>query len=199
MKAFSSDERRVLYLEDSKIIELFEDRNEDAVSKASEKYGAYCIAVAKNILESDEDTDECMNDVYFSLWNSIPPNKPKNLKAYMSKICRNIALNKIRAQNTEKRGGKEAENVFDEISEFVSGKENTEKSYEQKELIEEINRFLKKQQKEKRKIFVLRYWYFESFPNIAKRFGKSEDSIRNTLFRTRKKLKKYLSERGFEP
>ena len=186
-------------MEDSKIIELFEKRNEEAVSKAGEKYGEYCVAVARNILGSGEDADECMNDVYLSLWNSIPPNKPDNLKAYMSKICRNFALNYLRKKNAGKRGFGEAEIVFDEISEFVSGSENPEKCFEQKELIKAIDDFLEELPKEKRIIFVLRYWYFESVEKISERTGRSENSIRNFLFRERKKLKKYLLERAFEP
>lgn len=186
-------------MDDINITKLFESRSEEALSEMDKKYGAYCFACAKNILGSDEDAKECLNDTYLCLWNSIPPQKPENLRAFAAKICRNLALNMFRKKNTEKRGGGEAESVFEEISEFVSDKNNVEKDFENRELVEAMNLFLEKLPPEKRKIFVLHYWFFESLGDIAKRFGKTEDAIRNTLFRTRKKLKKYLSERGFEP
>lgn len=185
-------------MDDEKIIMLFEIRNEDAISETDKKYGAYCTAVAKNILSNDEEASECINDTYLSLWNSIPPQKPKNLRAYTAKICRNTALNMLRAKNTEKRGGGEFNAVLEEISDFVSGSENPEKTFEEREMIGEINLFLKNLTKEKRSIFILRYWYFESLSDIANRTGKTENSIRNTLFRIREKLKKHLEERGFE-
>ena len=185
-------------MEDREIIGLFEARNEDAVSETEKKYGSYCFACAKNILGNEEDAKETVSDTYLSVWNSIPPQKPENLKAFAAKICRNLALNKIRKENAKKRGGGETEVVFDEISEFVSGKDNPEIKIEQKELAKEIDCFLEKLPEEKRKIFILRYWYFESVEKIAKRTGKTENSIRNLLFRERKSLKKYLVERGFE-
>ncbi len=190
--------REGVFLEDSEIIRLFGERKEEALSETEKKYGAYYFSCAKNILENEEDAKECVSDTYLCIWNSIPPQKPENLKAYAAKICRNLALNFLRKKKAEKRGGGETEAVFDEISEFVSGTEDPEKSFEQKELAKAIDDFLEKLPKEKRKIFILRYWYFETVPEIAKRLEKTENSVRNTLFRTRKKLKDYLFERGFE-
>ena len=186
-------------MEDSKIIGRFESRSEEALFETEKKYGSYCFACANNILGNEEDAKETVSDTYLSLWNSIPPKKPESLKAFAAKICRNLALNKLRSEKAEKRGGGETNVIFDEISEFVSGKDNPEISFEQKELAKAIDGFLEELQKEKRKIFILRYWYFESIEKIAERTGKTESSIRNSLFRERKKLKKYLSERGFEP
>ena len=185
-------------MEDREIIELFEIRSEDAVSETEKKYGAYCFACAENILGDEEDAKEAVFDTYLCLWNKIPPQKPENLRAFAAKICRNIALNKLRKEKAKKRGSGETEIIFDEISEFVSGNDNPEIGFEQKELAKAIDNFLEELSKEKRKIFILRYWYFESIEKIAKRTGKKENSIRNSLFRERKKLKKYLLERGFE-
>lgn len=185
-------------MEDSKIIGFFENRSEEAVFETEKKYGSYCFSCANNILGNEEDAKETVSDTYLALWNSIPPKKPENLKAFAAKICRNLALNKLRKEKAEKRGGGETEVIFDEISEFVSGKENPEAEFEQKELAKAIDSFLGNLPKEKRKIFILHYWYFESVEKIAEKTGKTENSIRNSLFRERKKLKKYLSERGFE-
>lgn len=185
-------------MEDSKIIELYFDRSEAAIPETEKKYGAYCLSVAKNILGNEEDAKECVNDAYFSLWSSIPPNKPKALSAYLGRIVRNLSLNRYSKNTAEKRGGTETAAVLDEISEFVSGGENTEEKFERKELIGAVNDFLETLSAEKRKIFVLRYWYFESAEETARRFGRNEKYIQNTLHRTRKKLREYLSERGFE-
>lgn len=185
-------------MEDSRIIELYFERSEEAIPETEAKYGKLCIEIAKNILGSNEDAEECLNDALFVLWNKIPPEKPLSLSAFIGKISRNLALAKYRKKNAKKRGGNEAEAVLDEIAEFVSGKEDVEEKFEQMEIVSEVNAFLEKIPKEKRRIFVARYWYFESIPEIAKRIGKNEKYIRNSLSRTRAKLKKHLEERGFE-
>ena len=185
-------------MEDEKIIELYLSRSEEAIPKTEKKFGKLCVSIAKNILGSEEDAKECLNDTLLALWNSIPPKRPENLPAFVGKISRNIALNNFRKKNAEKRGGNETFAVLDEISELVSGGENPEEKIEEAELVSEINAFLASLPKEKRKIFVARYWFFESAEEISKRTGKNKIYIRNTLNRTRAKLKKHLKERGFE-
>ena len=185
-------------MEDEKIIALYFERNEEALLKTEEKYGKLCTSIAKNILGSEEDAKDCLNDTLFVLWNSIPPEHPKKLSSYAGKISRNTALNLFRRKNAEKRGGNETFTVLDEISEIVSGGETPEKIIEETEIIREINSFLSSLPAEKRKIFVARYWFFESADEISERTGKSKIYIRNTLNRTRTKLKKHLKERGFE-
>ena len=185
-------------MEDERIIELYFSRSEEAIPETEEKFGKLCVSIAKNVLGNEEDAKECLNDVLLVLWNSIPPKRPENLSAFIGKISRNIALNNFRKKNAEKRGGNETFAVLDEISEFVSGGENPEEKIEETELISEINAFLASLPKEKRKIFVARYWFFESAEEISKRTGKNKIYIRNTLNRTRTKLIKHLKERGFE-
>ena len=185
-------------MEDSKIIELYFDRNEQAIPETAEKYGAYCMTVSKNILGNIEDAEECVNDTYFVAWNTIPPHIPKVFSLFLGKITRNLSLNFYRKNNTKKRGGGEYDAVLDEIEDLVSGKENTEQEFERKEIICAINDFLKTLDDEKRNIFVCRYWYFDSVKEMSKRFEKKEQSIYSLLRRTVKELKKYLCERGFE-
>ena len=188
----------VINLEDSGIIKLYFDRNEEAIPATAEKYGAYCMTVSKNILGNNEDAEECVNDTYLVAWNTIPPQIPKILSLFLGKITRNLSLNLYRKKNAEKRGGGEYDAVLDEIAEIVSGKENTEEDFERKELISAINSFLGILDEEKRSIFICRYWYFDSVEDIAERFGKKESSVYSSLERTLKKLRKYLAERGFE-
>lgn len=185
-------------MDDGNIIKLYFERSEDAIPETEKKYGKYCISVAKNVLGNEEDAKECLNDALLVLWNEIPPKIPEVFSAFAGKITRNIALNRFRKNTAEKRGGSETSAVLDEISEFVSGRDNIEEDFEQKEIIAAVNEFLAEFPKEKRKIFVSRYWYFMSIGEIVEKTGRNEKFIHNTLTRTRAKLKKYLEERGFE-
>ncbi len=185
-------------MEDSKIIELYFERSEQAIPETAKKYGAYCKTVAKNILGSEEDAEECLNDTYFAAWNSIPPAVPEKLVLFLGKITRNLSLNRYRKDKTEKRGGKETSAVFEEMEEVVSGNDDIEKNFERREVLSAVNEFLGTLPEEKRSIFICRYWYFDSIEDIAKRFGRKESGIYSELERTRKKLRKYLSERGYE-
>jgi len=186
------------FTEDSRIIELYFERNESAVAETDKKYGAYCMTVSKNILGNEEDAKECLNDTYLAAWNSIPPKIPEKLSLFLGKITRNLSLNRYRKNEAKKRGGGTADIVFDEIGEIISGSENPEEKFERKEIIGAVNEFLRTLPEEKRSIFICRYWYFDSIEDIAARFGKKESGIYSSLERTRKNLRKYLSERGYE-
>ena len=186
------------FTEDSRIIELYFERNESAVAETDKKYGAYCMTVSKNILGNEEDAKECLNDTYLAAWNSIPPKIPEKLSLFLGKITRNLSLNRFRKNEAKKRGGGTADIVFDEIGEIISGSDNPEEKFERKEIIGAVNEFLRTLPEEKRSIFICRYWYFDSIEDIAARFGKKESGIYSSLERTRKNLWKYLSERGYE-
>lgn len=184
-------------MEDSEIVRLFSERNETALSCVSEKYGIYCASIARNILKNHEEAEECVNDAYLKAWNSIPPNVPNSLGAYLGRITKNIALNRISFFNREKRGGGDYVS-FDELDEFVSGKNSVESDAEHRELLSEINAFLKKQPVKSRRLFVGRYWGMCGLAELGERFGLSESGVSLSLSRTRKKLKEYLLKRGFE-
>ncbi len=185
-------------MEDKDIVQLFWDRNEQAIKESSDKYGAYCNTIAYNILKDSSDTEECVNDTWLRAWESIPPQKPSKLSAFFGRITRNLALDRYREMHRKKRGGSEKELVFDELEEVVSGSEDPETMYLRKEMIDEINVFLKSLNIEKRSIFVLRYWYAFSLPEISKRINMSEKNISVILSRLRKQLKQYLLGKGYE-
>lgn len=184
-------------MEDSKIIQLYWNRDESAIPATSEKYGVYCTSIARNILKNEEDTEECVNDTYFNAWNSIPPQRPSVLSAFLGRITRNLSFNRYKLLHTQKRGGGELPLVLEELTEVVSGKESVEQELERKELLAEINSFLAGIPKEKRQMFVRRYWYAEPVNEIAKRFGISESSATMTLKRVREQLKEKLVEKGY--
>jgi len=184
-------------MNDKDIVQLCFERNPDAIDELSKKYGSYCNTIAKSILGSSEDAAECVNDAYHKVWNSIPPEKPKNLAAYIGKIVRNLSFDTYKHLTAEKRGGGTINLVLDELADIVSGNESIEQEIDRKELIVNINTFLNALSKEKRSIFVYRYMYAYSVKEIAGLFGKSEGNISVLLNRIRKGLKEYLTERGY--
>ena len=185
-------------LDDSKIIDLFYARSEQAIMELSTKYGAVCSKVAKNILNNSHDAEECVNDTWLHAWNAMPPHRPSLLSTFLGKITRNLSFDLYRKMHRKKRGESQMDAVLDELEECVSGKDDIERQWEMKELIAEINQFLQKLPEEKRCMFVLRYWYVDSIGEIAERLGRSENYISVSLNRIRGKLHTHLTERGFE-
>ncbi|MCC2255803.1 sigma-70 family RNA polymerase sigma factor [Ruminococcus sp. CLA-AA-H200] len=185
-------------MDDSKIVQLYWDRNEQALTATSDKYGNYCITIAKNILGNKEDAEECVNDTYMRAWNSLPPHRPNILSTYLGKITRNLSFNLYKRNTADKRGGGEVPVVLDEIVDLVSDTDDVEKEIDRRELVKAIDDFLGKLPADKRSIFICRYWYFDSISNIASRFGMTNNYVSVLLNRLRLKLHNYLLERGFE-
>lgn len=185
-------------MEDREIIGLFFKRDETALREVSQKYGTYCKAIARNILNNTEEAEECVNDTYMRAWESIPPKKPSVLSAYLGRITRNLALNRIRFFKSQKRGGGESDLSFDELDEFVSGKYSVEIESERKEVVAALNAFLDKLPARQRLLFVGRYWGCCDLAELAKRHGMSRSAVSENLAKTREMLRNYLSKRGFE-
>ena len=183
---------------DKDIVELFWNRDENALSAASQKYGKYCKTIAMNILQNNEDADECVNDALLGAWNSIPPNKPPVFSVFLARIVKNGAYDRLRRARSIKRGGGETELVFEELEECVSGRSGVEDEFEFKELQKAINSFLKRLSAKHRKMFLLRYWYSFSIKEIAARLGTTENSVSVSLSRIRGKIKDYLTKRGYD-
>lgn len=185
-------------MDDNEIIQLYWDRNEQAINATAQKYGNYCKAIARNILNNKEDVEECINDTYLNAWNAMPAHWPEQLATFLGKITRNLSFNKYRHDHTEKRGGGEIVFILDELTDCVSDIDNVEQIIERQELIKEINIFVKSLPTDKRNIFVRRYWYADSVSEIAKDCGMLPGNVSKILERTRKQLKVYLVERGFD-
>lgn len=184
-------------MDDAKIVQLYFDRNEQAIPATADKYGNYCKSIANNILGNHQDAEECVNDTYLSTWNSIPPTIPIILSAFLGKITRNLAFNKYRHNHVIKRGNGEITVVLDELAECVSGLDDVEQEIDRRELVATINSFLETLPSKKRNIFICRYWYSDSISSIARRYEMTESNVSVTLNRLRSKLKEYLSERGY--
>ena len=180
---------------DDKIVELYWERSERAISETQNKYGKYCYSIAYNILKNHEDTSECVNDTYFKVWNSIPDARPNKLSAFLGRITRNTALNMCEVYSAKKRGGNEIDIALDELLECVSGEtegDNVEMMY----LRDVLNSFIEKLGDESRNIFVCRYWYMYSSKEIAEKYDLTITKVDVALHRARKKLKDILIKEG---
>ena len=182
-------------MDDKQIVQLYLDRNKQAVSATAEKYGNSCTEIAKNILGDKEEAAECVNDAYLKAWNSIPPHNPKSLSVFLGNITRDLAIKRYKEKFCSKQDGDEVAMILEEIAEFVSDTE--EHAVDLEELFEAINGFLATLNEEKRNIFVCRYWYLNSITHIAERFGISESKVKIILLRCRNQLREYLIKEGY--
>ena len=184
-------------MEDGQIIELYWQKNADAISETSSKYGAYCYTIADNILHSIEDSEECVNDTWLHAWNAMPPQKPNVLRMFLAKITRSLSVNRFNARSAEKRGGGEMILVLDELADCLAGETNVEAEYEVKELEQCIRRFVRGLPERDGNVFVRRYFFTEPVAAIAKRYGLTESNVTVILSRTRKKLRLKLAKEGY--
>ena len=183
-------------MEDEKIVDLYWDRREDAITQSQVKYGRYCHSIAYNILYSDEDSEECVSDTWLRAWGAIPPARPASLKAFLGKITRNLALDRYDAAKAKKRGGGETDTALDELAEVIPDASSQASAIEEIELTEILNDFLATLSPEKRRIFMRRYWYMDPVKDIAEFYGVSESKVKTTLFRCREELKTVLTKEG---
>ena len=182
-------------MNDSKIIELFFERSEKAIFELSNKYGTICMRVAYNILENAEDSEECVNDSYLGVWNAIPPEKPNPLLAFVLKIVRNLSLNRVRYNSRQKRNSNLNE-CLNELEWHLPSVQNVDEEIDVKLTASYINDFLSTLDESNQMLFVRRYWYMDSYKDLAKQSGLKEGTIRARLSRTRESLRNFLNEKG---
>ena len=182
-------------MEDSEILELYRQRSEDAIARTDKKYGRYLYSIAYRILRDNGETEECVNETYFKTWNTIPPQFPQNLATFIGKIVRHTAFDVFRAKYTQKRGSGEVNLVLSELEECI-GNNDVEEELERKETLKVITEFLDNSDVQKRRMFILRYWYVMSVKEIAEKFGMTESNVKVTLHRMRDGLKKELMKNG---
>ena len=185
-------------MRDDEILRLFEARSEGAIPAAEARYGACCRAVARGVLGSEEDAEECVNDALFAAWQAIPPEKPRSLPAYLARLTRNLACSRLRRETAAKRGGGELPLILDELGECVPGRTNVEAELEGRELLRAIDAWLDTLPRKKRQLFLCRYWYAAPIPELARRFGMTEGAVSVSLHRLRAGLRDDLRKRGYE-
>lgn len=184
-------------MEDSRIIDLYFERSEEAITQTALKYGRLCRSIAMNITGSYEDAQECENDTYVAAWNAIPPTRPNLFSAFLSRIARNIALNRYEYNKAGKRNH-QFDLVLEELEECLASSYSVEDTYITGEVAGMINAFLEKLKTETRVMFVRRYYYADSVKEIAGRLAVSESKVKTTLFRVRQDLKEYLEAQGVQ-
>lgn len=180
-------------MEDFQIIELYWSRKEEAIQETDTKYGKLLSYISYNIVSNYEDSEECVNDTYGKAWDSIPPQRPNNLSAYLGRIVRNLSINRWHENHAKKRGSG-ADILLSELSECIPASQTVEREIEESILIDSIVKWLKGLPKEDRVLFVRRYWYGDSLEVLA---GKTTpNKLAGKLFRLRQKLKMELEREG---
>ena len=183
-------------MDDHKIIALFFSRSEQAITELSAKYGKLCNHIAFNVLGNLEDAEECVNDAYLGAWNTIPPQKPNPLQAYICKIVRNIAISKYHSNTAQKRNS-HYDVALEELENCLFSLNTPESSLQAKELSHLLDRFLSGLDTRSRVMFVRRYWYSDSVTTIAEQFHMRPNSVSVQLSRIRGKLQTFLMQEGY--
>ena len=181
---------------DTEIIDLFFERSEQAIEELARKHGGAVARVARNILGSEQDAEECVNDTYLGAWKAIPPHRPDPLRTFVCRIARNLATKKYHANTAAIRNCR-YDLALDELEEVLSDSGSVEKTYEAQELRDAINGFLAGLSESERFLFMRRYWYSDPVHDIAVMAHSTSNSVTVRLCRIRKKLKHYLEKEGF--
>ena len=181
-------------MEDNRIVDLFWQRDETAITETENKYGRFCFSIANRILQNTEDARECVNDTFLAAWNAIPPHRPEILSTFLGKITRRLSLKKRRDSSADKRGGGSVDISLDELEACIPSGQTVDESVDLAVLTEILNDFLAALPEEERRVFLRRYWYFDSVGEIAARFGFGESKVKMTLKRTRDKLRARLQK-----
>lgn len=182
---------------DEQIVALYWSRSEDAIAQTRHAHGERCRLLALRILGDEGAAEECVNDALLRAWNTVPPQRPAHLGAYLLKLTRSLAVDSLRARRAEKRGGGETEAVLDELAEVLGTVESAESALDAKELGAAVNRFVRALPEHEGNVFVRRCFFAESAAEIAQRYGMSEGSVKVSLSRTRKKLRAHLESEGY--
>lgn len=184
-------------MDDCEIVKLLFERNESAIEHLRQKYGANCFTIAYGILKNKQDAEEAVSDAYYAIWNKIPPEKPDVLCAYLYKTVRNLALHKYEARNTDKRRANTVAAPIYELESCIGSDYDLQQIYEERELSQIINRFLKTLKEDDRKMFLCRYFANMEYKEIAKKHGFTQSKVKMSVHRSREKLKKLLIKEGY--
>jgi RNA polymerase sigma factor (sigma-70 family) len=182
-------------VEDSKIIDLFFERSEQAIVELSIKYGKVCMKVSMNILNDLQDAEECVNDSYLGAWNTIPPERPNPLLSYICRLVRNISINRYKHKNAAKRNSA-YDMCIDELENCLFSPGSIDDSIEEQTLSSYLDEFIGSLEDVNRMIFVRRFWYIDSYKDIAKASKLKEGTVRVRVLRIKSELKLFLEQKG---
>ena len=185
-------------MDDQEIIARLFARDEEGLTAARARYEPYCAAVARSLLNDPRDQEECLSDTWLRAWNAIPPQRPRSLGAFLAKITRNLAINRLRDGNAQRRGGGQVPLALEELRECVSPEGSPEGELDRQAAEEALNRFLDGLPPLQREVFLRRYWYLDSIEDIARRAGWSKSRVTTTLHRLRVRLRAHLIQEGID-
>ncbi len=181
---------------DEKIIELYFERSETAIAETERAYGRYFICVARGMLQNEEDCREIVNDTYAKVWTLIPPERPKNLKAFVGNVTRQLSINRLESYKAQKRGCGQYAMALHELEECIPDDADDD-ICDAVALRDSLNRFVSLLSDDQRRVFIKRYWHMHSVSDIARELGMGESKVKTSLMRTRNKLKQHLTKEGF--
>lgn len=185
-------------MEDHQIVELFWQRDQEAIVQSQRKYHPYLSKIAYNILSDEEDSQEVVNDTYFKAWNSMPPQRPSKLSIYLGRLTRHGAIDRYRHHACQKRQGDAYTLCLEELEECCGSAHDPQQILDGQQLTQAINQFLRTLKPQTRAMFLGRYYFFDSLKEVARYCGVRESKAKSTLYRVRKDLKEYLKQEGFD-
>ena len=177
-------------MDDEAIIQLYWVRSEQAITESDRKYGGYCRIIARNLLSSREDAEKCVSDTWWKAWNAIPPSRPERLQAFLGRITRNLSLDRLRRTQAQKRPSDALREVINELEDCAPPADPADQLH----LTDCFNRFLEQLSPDRRRMFLLRYWYACSIPETARQVGRSRSAVQSALTRIRKELRNFLQK-----
>ena len=186
------------YLPDKEIVDLYWSRDEKAIDETDKKYGKYLYTIAYNIIHSRLDCEECLNDTYLGTWNSIPPQRPGSLQGFLSRITRNIAVDRYRERSASKRIPSELVSSLEELGDTLSYDGSIEEEAAVSAVAEELNKFLRELDERDQFIFVCRYYYCDTIDDLSKMLSVSERTVFRAISKMREELRERLKEGGIE-
>lgn len=182
-------------MDDQAIIGLYWSRDQRALELSQRKYGPLCLRLSENILASREDAEECVSDTWLRAWDTMPPQRPESLRAYLARICRNLSLDRWRARRAKKRG-EGLEVLLEELEDCIPASPSAEEVSEGREITRCIDRWLSELAQEDRTAFLRRYWYGQAVKDLARQDGCAPQKMTQRLYRLRQSLRKALEKEG---
>ncbi|MCL2122427.1 MAG: RNA polymerase sigma factor [Clostridiales bacterium] len=180
-------------MQDYQIVDLYWERDERAIKESEANYGKYCRSISINLLNNQEDAEECVNDTWLSAWNSIPPNRPTALSAFFGRIVRNLSISRFRAN----RAGKRYDGItvmLSELDDCVPSTVSVSETMENGQITQVIESWLNLQSKDDRALFIRRYWHGEAVVSLAKESNVTQNQMAQRMLRLRQSLKKALEK-----
>lgn len=182
-------------MEDMQLIGLFWARDEAAIRETDRKYGRYCFKISVNIVTSPEDAEECVSDTWLRAWDTMPPERPRSLRAYLGRIVRNLSISLYRRRHAQKRYTG-IETLLSELDDCVPAYGQTEQAAEARRITEAINSWLDTLEPRDRALFVRRYWYGDAARDLARAAGMTQGQLSGKLYRLRERLRLHLEQEG---